>query len=114
MQGVYEYYVRIRREENCEMEINRFEHAVQLKMTKCPSLSKVLDNDAGACPEYCLHCPGWTQGVYSRAGLYQVYDLMGLDEPQCTEWIFDDLECAKAKFKELCKARPGGNIVKSF
>ena len=114
LRGVYNYYLKIRKEENCELEITLNNHELVLMMTKCPSLSKALNNDAGACQKYCLHCPGWTMGVYRRAGLYQVYDIMGLDNPQCCEWIYDKQEAAQLKYQELLKKRPASMIKKNF
>ncbi len=114
LQGVYDYYVKIRKEENCELEITLNEGELVLWMTRCPSLSKALDNDAGACPKYCLHCPGWTTGLYRKAGLYQIYDLMGLDDPQCCEWIYDDRDAAEAKYRELAAKLPADRLVCNF
>ena len=53
-------------------------------------------------------------GVYRRAGLYQVYDIMGLDNPQCCEWIYDKQEAAQLKYQELLKKRPASMIKKNF
>ena len=114
LQGVYDYYVKIRKEENCDMDLILNDHELILKMNKCPSLSKALDNNAGACRKYCLHCPGWTRNIYRKAGLYQVYDLMGLDDPQCCEWIYDDLTLAEAKYRELAATVPEGELFCSF
>jgi len=115
LQGVYDYYVKIRKEENCDMDlVFHDKHTLELKMNKCPSLSKALNNDAGACEKYCLHCPGWTQGLYTRAGLFQIYDLMGLDNPQCTEWIMDDLDTAKKRYAELVRGRDPKELLVNF
>ena len=101
LQGVYEYYQKIYKEENCQGKLILNEGELILNMDRCPSFSKALDNDAGACRKYCLHCPGWTAPLYRKAGLYQVYELMGLDNPQCREWIYEDRARAEAKFREL-------------
>ena len=114
LKGVYDYYQKIYKEENCEGATILNEHEIVLQMDKCPSLSKALDNDAGASPKYCLHCPGWTAPLYRKAGLYQVYDLMGLDNPQCCEWIYDDIELARKKQTELLKTRPKDQILVNF
>lgn len=112
LQGVYDYYVKIRREENCQLDIELKGHELVLRMTKCPSLSKAVDNDAGAAKCYCMHCPGWTMPLYTKAGLYQIFDVMGLDNPQCCEWIFDDITAARAKYAELSKDR--NDLLKNF
>lgn len=114
LQGVYEYYVKIRREENCDLDLIMNDGELILKMNTCPSLSKAMDNDAGACPKYCLHCPGWVLGVYTRAGLYDVYNLEGLDKPKCTEYIYADIEKARAKYRELQKTTPPECLVTNF
>ena len=114
LRGVYEYYQKIYREENCEGEVRLNGHELLISMDRCPSLSKALDNDAGCCRVYCLHCPGWTAGLYRKAGLYQVYDLMGLDEPRCVEWIYDDRALAEAKYRELLRTVPAERLHLSF
>ena len=76
LQGVYEYYRKIYKEENCQGELILNEGELILRMDRCPSLTKALDNDAGACRKYCLHCPGWTAPLYRKAGLYQLVDLI--------------------------------------
>ena len=106
LRGVYEYYQRIYKKENCQGPLVLNEHELILGMDRCPSLSKAIDNDSGACPKYCLHCPGWTCRIYRLAGLFQIFDLMELDKPHCYEWIYDDLELAKAKYKELVAGMP--------
>ena len=90
LQGVYEYYQRIRVEENCDMELRMLKNPDRLVlfMRKCPSLGKVLDNDADPCPKYCLHCPGWTIPLYQKAGLTEEYNLVALDDPRCVETIY--------------------------
>ena len=115
LRGVYNYYLKIIKEENCDC-INEFEseHCLILKMNKCPSLSKAVNNDAGASRKYCLHCPGWTMPLYAKAGLYQIYDIMGLDNPQCCEWILDDLAEARQKYIELKKSDPSRELLKNF
>ena len=114
LRGVCEYYRKIYKEENCQGEIVLNGHELKLAMDRCPSLSKALDNDAGACPKYCLHCPGWTTGLYRKAGLYQIYDLMGLDNPQCCEWIYDDRDAAERKYRELAAKLPPDRLICNF
>ena len=114
LQGVYDYYRKIRKEENCEMEIVLNDGELYLGMTKCPSLSKAINNDAGVCRKYCLHCPGWTLPLYRKAGLYQIFDIMGLETPQCREWIFEDKSKAAAKYQELLKTCPAEELKINF
>ena len=114
LKGVYEYYQKIYKEENCQGEVILNDNELILKMDRCPSLSKAIDNDAGVCEKYCLHCPGWTVGIYTKAGLFQVYDTMGLDEAKCCEWIYEDKQLAIAKYLELIKTRPAKYIITNF
>jgi len=114
LQGVYEYYCVIRKEENCDMDIELNGHELILRMNKCPSLSKAKDNDAGLCLKYCLHCPGWVQSLYSRAGFFEIYDIGDLEEPSCTEWIYDNIEDAKAQYNLLVKTIPVERLRTSF
>ena len=106
LKGVYEYYLKIYKEENCQGPLSLNDHELILGMDRCPSLSKVLDNDATASEKYCLHCPGWTTPLYQKAGLFQIYDMMEQDKPRCCEWISDDLDVAKARYKELMASMP--------
>ena len=54
----------------------------------CPSLTKNLDNDAGICEKYCMHCPGWVIPIFTKTGFYCVYDLVDLLEPTCSMNVF--------------------------
>lgn len=114
IQGIYDYYLKIRKEENCEMEIKLINHGIILRMTKCPSLSKAINNDAGVCPKYCMHCLGWTAPLYQKANLYQIYDLMGMDDPRCCEYIFDDQKIASDYYRNLMQENPKANIRINF
>ena len=83
LQGMEEYWGQIRIEENCicsswiEDDV-RYSH-----MQKCPSLSKVLDNDATPCEKYCYHCPGWVAPLVTKCGFYYIKYLRALDVPEC-------------------------------
>jgi len=88
--GMREYWGVIAKEEN----IVRKKEGVstETKMLSgshiCPSLTKNLDNDAGVCEKYCLHCPGWVIPIFTKTGFYCVYDLVGLLEPTCSMNVF--------------------------
>lgn len=114
LQGVYDYYVKIRKEENCDMDIEFREGGLMLKMNICPSLTKALDNDAGVCKKYCMHCPGWTLPLYTKAGLYQIFDLVSTEIPQCVEWIYTDRQPAEKKYRELEEIRSTLLLKKNF
>lgn len=112
LEGVYDYYCRIRREENCDMDLDLTPDRLLLRMNKCPSLTKALDSDAGACPVYCDHCPGWCMRVLARAGYWEVYDMVSRTDPVCDEWIYTDQEKCRVKYRELV-AKRGPDLVRT-
>ena len=107
--GMKEYWDRIIFEENCDADALLIEGKYySLIMHGCPSLSKVLDNDAGACDVYCTHCPGWVLPLIDAAGFYCVYDMVGNDIPRCVSRIFAKLEDAQA-YREVALKRHNNN-----
>ena len=112
LQGMYDYWERIRIEENCELVHDCNDVFYHLKMTTCPSLSKVLDNDAEPCGRYCDHCPGWVGRVIAAAGYFMVYDIIGRNVPQCEFWVFKTKADAEAKREELVALR-GEDVVRT-
>ncbi len=64
-------------------------------MTRCPSLSKVLDSDAEPCPKYCDHCAGWSKPLYTKCGIYYVQNMMGRDIPACQSVRTESREIAE-------------------
>ena len=116
IRGLYEYYQKIRKEENCDMEIELLGggHGIMLNFTFCQSLAKALDNDAGVCPKYCLHCPGWSGPLNRKAGFYYVKDLCGLLKPECRTWVYDQFEPAMEKYRELCRSGLGDRLRANF
>lgn len=99
--GMYEYWEHIRVEENCDMANHLEDGCYWFEFFSCPSLSKVMDNDAGACPQYCSHCPGWILPIMTKAGFYAVYNLFSLTEPRCEMYVYSSREKAVAKRDEL-------------
>ena len=83
LQAMYDYWSRIRFEENCGMELTLYPNRLVLLMTQCPSLGKVIDNDAGPCRRYCEHCPGWVVPLIEEAGFAVEYNLVGLADTRC-------------------------------
>ena len=112
LKGMYDYWERIRIEENCDMELVLADGCLELKMNVCPSLTKVIDNDAGPCRVYCDHCPGWVGRVLADAGHYMVYDIISRAEPVCVMFIFEDRSRAEAKRDELLALR-GDDLVRT-
>ena len=113
LKGMYDYWERIRIEENCQMETELTGDHYRLRMTKCPSLTKALESDAGACPVYCDHCPGWVLKVFSMAGYWGVYDVVSRNEPVCEIWAYADRDLAQRKYDELVAVRGGTDLVKT-
>ena len=81
--GMKAYWDRIAVEENCDMTCVLYPDRFELTMNRCPSLSKAMDNDAGAFPRYCDHCPGWIMPLVEKAGFRCEYDLIDRTLPRC-------------------------------
>ena len=113
LKGMYDYWERIRIEENCQMETELADDHYRLRMTKCPSLTKAMESAAGACPVYCDHCPGWVLKVFSMAGYWGVYDIVSRTESVCDLWAYADAGLAKRKYDELVALRGGTDLVKT-
>lgn len=111
--GMYEYWERIRIEENCDLEADFGDNWYTARMKKCPSLSKVVDNDAGPYTGYCLHCPGWILPLIRKAGFFCVYDVMALDMPQCAIYVFKLRADAEAKLAEILASGRDPQLVKT-
>jgi hypothetical protein len=95
LQGMYEYWDRIRFEENCDMDLILEDDRFELHMNACSSLKKNLDNDAGLCMRYCDHCSGWISPLIKSYGYYPVYDMISRTEPRCVIKIFCDEKQAR-------------------
>ena len=96
LQGCYDYWQRILKEENCEGDLKLTDDYFEFRMNRCPSLSKVLDNDASPCYLYCDHCMGWIEPVLEAAGLYAVMDMKSRTEPRCIFRVYSDRDKAEA------------------
>jgi len=88
--GMKAYWDRIAVEENCDMTCTLYDDRLEINMNRCPSLSKAMDNDAGAFPRYCDHCPGWIIPLLEKAGFTCEYDLIDRTEPRCRMTIRPD------------------------
>ena len=102
IKAAYEYWTRIRDEENCEADIELTEDYVEFRMHNCPSLSKVLDNDAEPSPLYCDHCMGWVEPVMKASGLYAIMDMKSRTEPHCVFRVYED-QAKAAEFERQCE-----------
>jgi hypothetical protein len=96
LRGMYEYWDKIRIEENADMDLELSNDRLVLKMNVCPSLGKNLDNDAGPSPRYCDHCAGWIKPVVEKHGFFVAYDIISRSEPRCILQIFKDKSKAGA------------------
>ena len=110
LKGMYEYWERIRIEENCDMEHDRNKSFYHLRMRTCPSLSKALKSATGPCRVYCDHCPGWVLTLFAKTGFYGIYDIVGRTTPCCETWVFRNRVDAEAKFSERL-AMSGADLV---
>jgi hypothetical protein len=97
LKAAMEYWKRVVIEENCKASIVDHGDCFELRMARCPSLSKVLDNDAAPCKFYCDHCMAWAEPVMKASCLYAVMDMESRTEPHCTFRVFRD----KAKALEF-------------
>lgn len=96
LEGMEAYWNMIKVEENCDMDIDRNADRIELRMNLCPSLSKVLDNDATPAHRYCDHCAGWIGPIMDKSGYHMVYDVISRTEPRCTLQIYKDAAKARA------------------
>ena len=102
LQACYDYWARIVKEENCNGQLSLTQEYFEFRMDRCPSLSKVLDNDAAACKHYCDHCMGWIRPVMDAAGLYPVLDMESRAEPHCVLRVYIDSQKAQT-FEQQAK-----------
>jgi len=101
LKGMYDYWEHIRIEENCDADLELTEDYFEFRMNKCPSLSKVLDNDAGAFELYCDHCAGWVKPVVENHGYHYACDIISRTEPVCVMRIYIDRSGAEEYEKTL-------------
>ena len=113
LQGIYEYYQRIRHEENCILSIKLEGNKMTSVMERCPSLSKVLDNDAEPCVKYCDHCSGWSIPLYTKCGIYYVQNMVGRDIPSCVSVRTTDREIALKAEEEFLAAGVPPELINS-
>ena len=90
LQGMYDYWEHIRIEENCEAKLTLADDYFEFHMLTCPSLTKVVDNDAGLFPLYCDHCAGWVEPLMERHGYTLVYDMIDRRKPTCRMRVYRD------------------------
>ncbi len=100
LKGMREYWSVITREENCEREQYDNPDGIDGRMTRCPSLSKVLDSDAAPCRKYCDHCAGWVLPLFTKCGFYTVRNHVAWDRPQCASFITESRKAAEKRYRE--------------
>jgi hypothetical protein len=88
LHACHDYWKVILKEEDCKGRLTLTDEYFELRMDKCPSLSKVLGNDAKASERYCDHCPGWIEPVIKSAGMRLVYDIESRSEPHCVLRVY--------------------------
>lgn len=94
IKAAHDYWERILREENCQGDLTLTDDYFEFRMNCCPSLSKVLDNDAAPSEIYCDHCMGWIEPAMEASGLYAVMDMKSRTEPHCVFRVYQDKEKA--------------------
>ena len=102
LKGLYDYWDKIRFEENCKLKLTLTKDYLELKMKRCPSLSKALDNDAGVFKYYCDHCAGWVEPALKRYGFYYVLDIVDRSKPVCHGRVYKDKKKAE-EYKKTVK-----------
>lgn len=95
IRACHDYWKRILNEENCGGNLKLTRDYFEFRMKHCPSLSKVLDNDATACALYCDHCMGWVEPVMKAAGLHAVMDMESRSRPHCVFRVYEDRRKAR-------------------
>lgn len=107
LKACYDYWERIRLEENCEAKLRLTGNCFEFRMHACPSLGKVMDNDATPCRLYCDHCMAWIEPVMKAAGLFAVMDMESRTGPHCVFRVFKDRKLAKqAESRAKLLSRP--------
>lgn len=96
LEGMREYWDRIRVEENCDADLAVTDEYFEFRMNACPSLAKAIDNDAGPFARYCDHCAGWIGPLMARRGYHLVYDIESRSEPHCVLRVYRDRGLAAA------------------
>ena len=94
LQACYDYWKRILKEEDCKGHLTLTDDYFEFRMDRCPSLAKVLDNDAAASELYCDHCAGWVEPVIKSAGMHVVCDMESRTEPHCVLRVYRDKSLA--------------------
>jgi YhcH/YjgK/YiaL family protein len=116
LKGMYDYWERIRIEENCDSWRRFAADGSYLEggQNVCPSLSKVLESETGPCRVYCDHCPGWVLPVMTKAGYYYVYNLISRTKPSCLNFITPFANRALAEDRQnLWLEEVGDDLVRS-
>jgi len=102
LRACHDYWARILKEENCVGNLTLTDDYFEFRMDVCPSLSKALDNDAGAFQFYCDHCMGWVEPLMQAAGLHPVHDIESRTEAHCVFRVYLDQDKATA-FEKQCR-----------
>ena len=113
LQGVVEYYEKIRKEENCVLDMELRDDRLISHMTCCPSLTKVLDNDAEPFLKYCDHCPGWSMPLYTKCGIYYVQNMIDRRKPACCSVRTESREIAEQARQEFLASGVSPDLVNS-
>jgi len=107
LRAAYDYWQRTSETENCRGELILTDDYFEFRMDRCPSVTKILDNDAAPCELYCDHCMGWIEPLMNASGLHAVMDMESRSEPHCRFRIYKDKKKAEPfAQKAVLLARP--------
>ncbi len=115
LKGMREYWDKITREENCQRVIVENPDGLESRMTRCPSLSKVLDSDAASCRKYCDHCSGWVLPLMTKCGFYVVRNHVAWNKAECHSFITQKRRAAEECRRQwLADAKEPGQIFSNL
>ena len=107
LDGMREYWGRIKVEENCKTwradrtgDLAKYGDFIEGGQAVCPSLTKALQSETGACRSYCEHCPGWVMPIFTKSGFFAVYDINGRTEPNCYNVISKSRELIEDRYNK--------------
>ncbi|MFA6930341.1 MAG: hypothetical protein WCT05_08440 [Lentisphaeria bacterium] len=101
LKGMREYWDKITVEENCKRIVIERPDGMESRMTRCPSLGKVLDSDAAPCRKYCEHCAGWVLPLMTKCGFYVVRNHVAWNKPECASLITESRQAAEEFYRKL-------------
>ena len=107
LDGMREYWGRIKVEENCKTwaadtaeDVKKYGDFIEGGQAVCPSLTKALQSETGPCRTYCEHCPGWVMPIFTKSGFFAVYDINSRTEPNCYNVISKNRDLIEDRYNK--------------